>query len=445
MSGELPRFYCDARDADEPFWQDQERRIQGATGQPCCTLSGLTTGLANLRGDFAVVIHGEDECVSSFRQIGVATHRFFATGLDDRHFIKGNTNERLKRCLRLVAADMHPEAILVLGTCPIEVIGDTFERAVEEVQSEFDDIPMVALHTSGLKLGSQAAMLDWLFSTLAALPQRAPTTSLSRRRKGSDEAPGDSARCLNMIGLPADSPPGPEWLEVLDTLELEVVGSYPRGASLNDWRALRFAPSTFVIDRSLFPNLLGFLESADRRVVSVPLPMGLVDTERFYRLIAETYGVSEQLDEIIAPMKAAATQRIEAFRDRYEGLRMAMGLRMLNNYHADQIAFQGLADYQCLRDYGFDITFLVQGPVEKADTYGELLQKAGFDIAFEMFPEPWTISRYIDGGRYDIAYLADHCRAEATRANVPMIQSGSLAPWFRGTEQNLHRLERILS
>ncbi len=46
---------------DESFWQDHEARLRNNLGQPCCTLSGISTGLIAMPGDFAVVIPGEHE------------------------------------------------------------------------------------------------------------------------------------------------------------------------------------------------------------------------------------------------------------------------------------------------------------------------------------------------------------------------------------------------
>ena len=56
-----PESFLRHKEADQPFWKEQERSIQGALGQPCCTLSGISSGLIRLPGNFAVVVHGEDE------------------------------------------------------------------------------------------------------------------------------------------------------------------------------------------------------------------------------------------------------------------------------------------------------------------------------------------------------------------------------------------------
>ena len=69
-------------------------------------------------------------------------------------------------------------------------------------------------------------------------------------------------------------------------------------------------------------------------------------------------------------------------------------------------------------------------------------------IPFDIFPEPWGISKRLKAGGFDAAYLADHCRLEARQANVPMVVSRELRPFYEGVSPNLikmgKRLEEIL-
>ncbi len=461
-----------AREGDESFWQTQERRIQGATSQPCCTLSGISAGLAEMTGNFAVIIHGESECAACFYHFGPSAHRFFSTDLGELHFTCGQTAEPLQQCLRAVAEDLEPEAIFVLGTCPMEVIGDRFEEVVAEVQPEFPAVAMIPMHTSGLKVGSQANMLDWLFSTLAALPAKAPvpTDWMNRFREAGGKfqlsrLQGDEERqqcaeaqvaallreptpakerCLNLLGLPRGSADrfGRECKRVLEEAGLHITGNYPYGASFDDWRAITYAPSTFMLDATLYPKLIDVLTAAGREAVEIPLPVGVQQTEAFYLAIAEKYDAVDAVRAAIVAPKAAAQRALEQFRDQHAGLRIAMGLRMLNNYATDQLAQQGLGDYQAFAEMGFDITLLVQGPPEKKDGFAKLFEAHDITHPFLMFPEPWTISRYLDGGRYDVCYLADHCRAEAQKAGVPMIVSRSFEPFFSGVADNLRMVSQ---
>lgn len=71
--------------------QEQERKLQGALGQPCCTLSGISAGTIKMSGRFAVVVHGEDECASRVRHIRPCTVSFFCTGPTEREFVSCET------------------------------------------------------------------------------------------------------------------------------------------------------------------------------------------------------------------------------------------------------------------------------------------------------------------------------------------------------------------
>ena len=160
---------------------------------------------------------------------------------------------------------------------------------------------MVSLHTSGLKVGSQAAMLDWMFETLAALPQveRANLSWVASEEHFFNKRPNQGTgrippkeRMLNLLGMP-DWRRGtvPEWYSVLSSAGLGVIANIPFGGDLNTWRSVGHAKATFVADRRLYPRLFSVLESYDQEVIEVPLPIGVKQTDAFYRIIGETYGV----------------------------------------------------------------------------------------------------------------------------------------------------------
>jgi nitrogenase molybdenum-iron protein alpha/beta subunit len=473
---DLPEAFKAARAKDEDFWKAQEQRIQGSLGQPCCTLSGISTQLITMSGNFAVVVHGEDECASCFRHIGPSSWNFYCTGLTEEEFVSGDTSEPLETCLRLVATEVEPEAIFVLGACPVEVIGDRFEVVVERVNEEFPHIPMMALHTSGLKVGSQAAMLDWIWSTIATLPTRTPVSPAWRRNlydtgerltraaieHGSQGlALDDTVRLLRGVpDVPAPTPDeavafiglpriprregADEHRRVLEAAGLTIVGAYPFGADWDAWRAIGFPKNSFVVDRSIYPKLIKELEKKGQVVSEVPLPTGVEQTDAFYRMIGEATGKLDEILALTAPARAAALEAVEAFRARYGGLRVAMGIRMVNNYAADQVAYHGLGDFKAIEELGFKLTVMVQGPPDRKERMGETLRRRGIDLPFEMFPEPWTLSNYIGGGRYDVAYMADHCQTECRKAGLPMIVSRALDPFYAGVKSNLDYLERLL-
>jgi len=137
--------------------------------------------------------------------------------------------------------------------------------------------------------------------------------------------------------------------------------------------------------------------------------------------------------------------RLEAFRARFGGVKLAYGLRMNNNYQADELAYQGLGDYPALVDMGFDVTLLVQGPPDKAEKFAKMYDRRGTGMRFQMFAEPWVLGEVLAEGGFQAAFVADHCRSECQKANVPMIALRSLEPYYEGSIESANYLERQLT
>jgi len=447
--------FKEKRSLDEGFWQDVEARTKGNLGQPCCTLSGISFGLITMPGDFAVVIHGEHECAACFHHVGPSVDQFYCVGLNEDDFTSGETRDKLRDCLEVVAKETKPDVIFVLGACPVEVIGDRFETTVEEI-SQATGIPMVSLHTSGLKVGSQAAMLDWMFETLASLPpvDREKMAWISSEKAFFMENHVQhmarlppKEKTLNLIGLPEwRKGTIPEWYHVFSEVGLNVIGNLPYGANLDVWRSLQHASATFVADRRLYPKMFNVLEGFGQEIVEVPLPIGVKQTNGFYEIIGRHFGLEKEIKEAVAERKAKAVAELEKFSGRVNGIHMAMGLRMLNNYRADQLAYEGLGDVEAIKEMGFDLKLLVQGPPEDRfrARFEETFNQLGCTLPFDIFPEPWGISKRLKEGGYEAAYLADHCRNEAREANVPMVVSRELQPFYDGVRANLIRMGKTL-
>jgi len=434
----MPRV-ASVADQDEKFWREQEKRLTQQIGQPCCTLAGICSVLSGLPGPFAVVVHGERDCLNSFVHYqGVSSNQFYCTNMSQLQFATGQTAEPLRRCLEFIARERSPSAILVLGTCLTEMIHDDFETVAREV-SQRAGIPVLTLRTSGLQASSQTDMLDWLFSTLAQFPKASAGDRLEQSR----------ARRLNLIGAPSleNGQARQELSEILGKAGLELNGSYPYDVSFADWGRLTHAAANFVVDPTLYPKLLSQTEGHGVPSIDVPLPVGITQTRRFFRKIGSYFGVEGLMEKAIRPWAQPAEKRLEAFRKRFAGLRLALGLRMVNNYRSDQLAYDGLGDLAAFTEAGFDVTLLIQGPPEEKSRrhFRDRLEQLGCRLAFVVFPDPYDLPPLLRAGRFDLAYLADHARGEARQAGVPMVRSRCLEPFFRGAQDNLDYLETILN
>ena len=100
--------------SDEQFWKKQQRRRDRQLGQPCCTQSGMSWSMIDMPGNFAVVIHGEYDCVNCFHhQRGQSAIQYYSTRLTEAQLTTGRTEEPLRRCLELIAERQQPEGVVV--------------------------------------------------------------------------------------------------------------------------------------------------------------------------------------------------------------------------------------------------------------------------------------------------------------------------------------------
>jgi hypothetical protein len=456
------QFPPEVEAADEAFWRKQEGRKRGLLGQPCCTQSKMSWALMNMPGDLAVIIHGEFDCLNCFHHhLGANAHNFFSTRLSDHQMTVGQTQPPLEHLIRLLVAERKPQAIVVLGTCPVEVIGDRFEVVTERLAEELGT-PILAMHTSGLAMSSMTDCQDWLFESLASLPQHGaldhvwyaraedlamdvvlgddrPTVTRSHElhaRIAALAAPvePDPARRLNLLGLPGLAR---EPVEVLAALGLQVNGFFPHGASLDHWQSIARASTTFAVDRTVYPRLVKRLRALGQEVHDVRLPIGLAATEAFYREIAARFGAEGALEEAIGPRLVTARAAVEAFRSEHGGLKLGMAMRMLNTYQVDRLVQDGLGDVDHLRELGFDVHLFIQGPPEEGPKFEERLRERGVNLPVQAFPGPWVLAEFLQRAGCAVCHVPDSSRNLVRRAGIPMISSRALQPWLSGIEQNL--------
>jgi nitrogenase molybdenum-iron protein alpha/beta subunit len=419
------------RAADETFWRQQEKRRQ-QLGQPCCSQSNMSWALFDMPGDFAVVIHGESDCLNCFfHHQGGSGAAYYSSRLTDNQITLGDTQRPLGHLLRLIAAERRPEAVIVLGTCPVEVIGDRFEVIVEAVAAE-TGIPMIPLHTHGLALLPLHRVQDWLYATLASLALPDPPTE----RRG-----------VSLLGLPP-SHSRAELQAVLSALGTELHGTYPDRVPLDDWRRITHAEACYAADSSMYKKLSRVLASAGQPIVDVPMPFGIDATDRFYQAIAAHRNIpDDQLDDALTPHRTQPAASIAAFRARAAGRKIALCIRMLKTHRADLLAYGGLSAHGMLTELGFEVEVLVQGPPEATALagYQRLLEKQGLgEVPLTPFPGPWKLGEALQAGGFDGAIMSDVARNVVEQAGIPWVSSGALRPLYAGMSDNLSLLERLL-
>jgi len=468
------QFNSEIEARDEAFWQAQERRKKGLLGQPCCTQSKMSWAMIDMPGDFAVVIHGEKDCLNCFHHhMGRSAANYYSTRLTEQQITSGETQAPLRHLLELLVKERAPEVVIVLGTCPVEVIGDRFEVVVDKV-SEETGVPMVALHTSGLAMSTLKEMQDWLYDSLAGLLQtegldqrwlrqsgnlakeilldregiNADQTRSMHKKQASMMPPGavDKDRCVNVFGMPEFGGIDAEPMEILENMGLQINGFFPHDTSLRQWRSIGHGAATFIADKNAYPRLSSRLEEQyGQKVEEIPLPIGLSQTTRFYQVIAETFGCERDLESILKPHLDQAEAVLKPLQLEAKSMRMAMAIRMLNSYRADQLAYDGLGDFEMLQDAGFDITLFVQGPPEEASKFEASIQAWGIHVPVVVFPGPWKLAEAMEEASIQVACAPDSSHNTISRAGIPMLGARTLRPYFSGLAHNVELLRQLIS
>jgi len=409
----------------EAFWRQQERRRQ-TLGQPCCTQSNMSWSLIDMAGDFCVVIHGESDCLNCFfHHNGRRALDYYSTRLSETQLVAGDTLDPLRHLLRLLATERRPAAVLVLGTCPVEVISDPFEPVVHEVSAE-TGVPMVALRTHGLTLMRLVECQDWLYATLAELG-----------------APPAERHGVNLIGLP----PGPaseEARQVLEAAGVPVNGLYPNQTRFDAWQSIHDAAHSFVVDTSTVPRLSQSLRDGGQQVHDVPVPIGLYQTTRYYGLVGDRLGRLEAIESATAGLARAHEARWLTLKARLAGRVIAMGIRMLKTHRTDLLAYEGLGALEMLRGLGMEVVVLVQGPPEARETFRARLEALGHaEQRMEVFRGPWELGQVATEVGADAVVCSDVARKVVEEAGLPMISSSAWRPFYAGIPHNLDLLERL--
>jgi hypothetical protein len=235
-------------------------------------------------------------------------------------------------------------------------------------------------------------------------------------------------------------------MEILESLGLQINGFFPHGASLGQWRSVSQAKATFIADVGSVPRLAARLsEDYGQDVVEIPLPIGLSQTVRFYEAIAGTFDCASELETVIALRLEAGRAQLAALREEVGGTPMAMAIRMLNTYRADQLAYDGLGDFAFLKEAGFELTLFVQGPPEEADKFEASLRARGIQAPVVVFPGPWKLAEAMVDAGIQVACAPDSSHNTISRAGIPMLAARTLEPYFSGIKHNVELLRQLLA
>lgn len=434
-------------------------RKAGELTQDGCSMTGFAFQIMDLVGpDLAVVVFGERDCATAFPRItaqfaSLERWNVYTVALRETDVIAGKAEGRLRDCLVAVARQLlesvdvsvtdggvkRSPAIIVLSTCLSEMTGADPVPICETVSRE-TGVRIIPVATSGLKLRTQAGIVDQVAETLIG--------GLA------DFGPVDP-KAVNLLGYQTD---GAEDITVTDRVfraEADRLiaafggrlnSTVPAGATIADWRNLPGAGLNFIVEKALMRGVVKMLDGGGHRFIELAQPKGIAASDRFYSAIAAELGVDAGpiLAEFEPRRKAAAI--FEEARSRFTGMRLAYGIGSVHNFRPDLLALEGLGNLPLFLELGFDVEIVIQERdyPEVHQRIKRNLEILGVDAPYSLFYEPAVLEPALRNGRFDCAYVADFMRDQVVRAGIPMLPFGDASSgyWFAG--QTVRQISRTL-
>ncbi len=396
-------------------------RKAAGLNQVVCTLEGMCTLLMQTPGDFAVVIHGDRDCLNVLApgEGPSGAERFFCTNLSEEEAVVGRSLRRLEACLELVCSRVRPQTVFLLGTCLTALIGDDLAAPARSI-AEKTGVPVVPLSGGGMRFVSQAAVTDrFARLMLEACPNGQP-------REG----------WVNLVGFH----PGQEVLSLLRKLGIGVNAVLVPQTPVSVWKTLPTAQLNLVLDQDLYA---GFLQAAHHRFgtehLQVPYPVGHRATTGFFEKLLLRIPTGADAGSILGPAGEAARREVERASTATLGVRLGYNIGSMKNLHPRTLALEGLADLPAFEELGFEPLILVQGDdrPRRAAAISETLQSFGCHAPQAIFSDTVFFSDLCREQECRLVYASDHLREQVQRSGAGFLAHGSLQPGYSAAGANI--------
>ena len=394
-----------------------------------CGMMGALDLLSELAGEFAVIVHGDRPCLMR-GQVGQS--KFYTSDLKDVDVVTGG-GKRLLQAAAYVVEDSHPKAIALVSTCLSQMIGEDIEGLAQDIEDKHD-LPVVPMRVSGIELLKPFQVSDRVHGNLARrFITRAETVD----------------NVVSVVGYANESVRfRRELVDVLDGAGLQLGVFWPDdGLDVLP----RIGASSLVLapERTGFHRFLSILErKTDARVVEHVSPVGLGACSSFYRCLGAETGRAAAIEALVAPREERARARIERFRERFAGARVAVCFG--NNRKgviAPSFVHLGVGYVPFLRELGLEPVFMVVSE-ESAEQYARaraLGDNLGAAQDLYLFQRPERLPALLhEAGGIRAAFTEDCHKHFIDAAGIPYLQFRSFHLGLASIAPAIDTLEALL-
>lgn len=298
-----------------------------------CQLS-LSLSMVNTIRDAVIIVHspigcggnliaqaGINKVFQKLRDNGASGLRWFNTNLSEADVIRGG-EQKLREAILRADKEFRPSAIIVMNSCVPALIGDDIDGAIDDLQKQVS-AAIVPIHCEGFKTKIQATAYDAVYHGILR-----NLVGEDKRRNGpivrtpEEEALHQAkiSKTVNLLNVGSMSRHDEvELVRILNALDLNVriLPCYSHPEDFNDSFEAALNVSICATHDDYFVEHLQSLYGVP--YVLRTIPIGITNTNKWIRDIAEFFGIEEQAERFIEAENRELERVLAPYREALKG------------------------------------------------------------------------------------------------------------------------------
>ena len=239
----------------------------------------------------------------------VKNPRLIVTNIDQKSVVFGG-EAKLREAVRKAVDRYNPKLAFVFTSCASGIIGDDIDAICESLQAEYPDTLLVPIHCEGFKSKICASGFDAAFISINKY-------ILKHQKIAKEEG------LINLFAPTTVSYADQKEMERMLSLLGAKVNYIPFYSSLEKIRKIPAAQASTSICKVFADEFMKTLEEDyDIPYSHTVMPIGIRNTDKWYRGIAKVIGKEKEVEQIIAREHERIEPLVKKIRDRLQGKRV---------------------------------------------------------------------------------------------------------------------------
>ena len=239
----------------------------------------------------------------------VKNPRLIVTNLDQKSVVFGG-EKKLRESVAKAVDRYHPKLTFVFASCASGIIGDDIDAICGDLQNEYPETLIIPIHCEGFKSKICASGFDAAFISI--------NKYILKHQKVEKEA-----GLINLFAPTTVSYADQKEMERMLQLLGAKVNYIPFYSSLEKIRKIPAAEASTSICKVFADEFMKTLyEDYDIPYSHTVMPIGIRNTDKWYRGIAKVIGKEKEVEEIIQKEHARIEPLVKKLRDRLSGKRV---------------------------------------------------------------------------------------------------------------------------